>query len=99
MSKIIGVTVGTPISPQSIKEKINPVTSVNGIKADENGNVDIPGGSGGGVDFKTDETLNLENGVLSVNTVDEVIEDSTMPITSGAVYGEFSKAVALLKTI
>lgn len=39
MSKIIGVTVGTPISPTKIKEKIKPVTSVNGVEADENGNV------------------------------------------------------------
>lgn len=39
--KIIGVTVGTTISPQSIKDKIDPVTSVNGIKPDENGNVTI----------------------------------------------------------
>lgn len=53
----------------------------------------------GGVDFETDQTLKLEEGILSVNTVDEVIEDDTRPITSGAVYGEFSKAVALLKTI
>ena len=47
--KIIGVTVGTPLSPRAIKEKLNPVTSVNGTKADENGNVQIEvGGSGGG---------------------------------------------------
>lgn len=53
----------------------------------------------GEVDVKTDETLIMKDGILSVNTVDEVIEDDTRPITSGAVYGEFSKAVALLKTI
>ena len=56
-------------------------------------------GGSGGVDFETDETLTLENGVLSVNTVDQVIEDDFRPVTSGAVYQEFSKAVALLKTI
>ncbi len=39
--KIIGVTVGTPISISQIKEKINPVTSVNGIEADDVGNVKI----------------------------------------------------------
>jgi hypothetical protein len=37
--KIIGVTVGTTVSARWIKEKINPVTSVNGVMADENGNV------------------------------------------------------------
>lgn len=53
----------------------------------------------GGVDFETDETLQLEDGILSVNVIDEVIEDNLQPVTSGAVYNEFSKAVALLKTI
>lgn len=40
MSKIVGVTVGTALSPDKIKEKINPVLSVNGVKPDEMGNVD-----------------------------------------------------------
>ena len=39
--KIIGSTVGTALSPQSIKKKLKPVTSVNGKQADENGNVVI----------------------------------------------------------
>ncbi len=43
--KIIGITVGTPMSPRTLKEKLNPVTSVNGVKADENGNVEVAGGS------------------------------------------------------
>lgn len=42
--RIIGVTVGTTISPKTIKEKLNPVTSINGVKADEYGNVDVNGG-------------------------------------------------------
>ena len=41
MSKIIGVTVGTTISPDKIKEKLKPVLSVNGVKPDEDGNVKI----------------------------------------------------------
>lgn len=41
MSKIVGVTVGTPLSPQKIKEKLNPIISVNGIKPDEGGNVNV----------------------------------------------------------
>jgi hypothetical protein len=45
--KIYGVTVGTPISPQVIREKLKPVTSVNGIQADENGNVEVRGGGSG----------------------------------------------------
>ena len=39
--KIIGITVGTPLNPQKTKEKLNPVTSVNGIEPDENGNVEV----------------------------------------------------------
>lgn len=39
--KIIGVTVGTPISPSKIEEKINPVKTVNGKAPDENGNVEV----------------------------------------------------------
>lgn len=39
--RIIGVTVGTPQSPQSLKEKLNLITSINGVKPDENGNVKI----------------------------------------------------------
>ena len=42
-------------------------------------------GSGGGVSFKVDETLSLENGVLSVNTAQEPDPDNTLPITSAAV--------------
>ncbi len=56
-------------------------------------------GRGGGVDFQTDATLTLKDGILSVNTVNEIIQNAPMPVTSGAVYGEFSKAVALLNTI
>lgn len=39
--KIIGVTVGTPISPRKIEQEIEPVKTVNGKKPDENGNVDV----------------------------------------------------------
>ena len=52
-----------------------------------------------GVKFETDDTLSLQDGVLSVKAVNQVIEDDLRPVTSGAVYEEFSKAVALLKTI
>ena len=41
MSKVIGVTVGTPLSPQMIRKKLKPVTSVNGVEADENGNATL----------------------------------------------------------
>ena len=38
---IIGITVGTPISIEQIKERINPVISINGVEAD-NGNIELP---------------------------------------------------------
>lgn len=53
----------------------------------------------GGLQFETDSTLSLEEGVLSVNTAEEAEENNNLPITSHAVYNEFSKAVALLRTI
>lgn len=46
MSKIIGVTVGTPTSPSKMEEALKPVKTVNGVSPDENGNVNVAGGSG-----------------------------------------------------
>lgn len=41
---------------------------------------------GGGVDFETDETLTLSpDGILSVNTANDVEQDNTLPVTSAAV--------------
>lgn len=58
------------------------------------------GGTGGGVAFDIDdETLKMQDGVLRVNTINAVEQDSRQPITSGAVYTEFGKIVALLETI
>ena len=54
---------------------------------------------GGGVAFEVDETLTLENGILSVNTTDSATEDDARPITSQGVYNEFAVINALLKTI
>lgn len=53
----------------------------------------------GGVEFKTDETLKLENGILSVNTTDKMEQDNTLPITSAGVYATVGNIEALLKTI
>lgn len=43
--KIMGVTVGTPTSPNKIKDEIKPVQTVNGQKPDENGNVEVGAGN------------------------------------------------------
>lgn len=52
-----------------------------------------------GVDFEVDETLTLENGVLSVNRAEEPEPDNTLPITSAAVYVTVGNINALLETI
>ena len=95
MSKIVGITVGTPLSPDKLKEKIRPVTSVNGVKPDENGNVMVAGGGS----FATDETLKMKDGILSVNTTNEMEQDNTLPITSAGVFATVGNIEALLKTI
>ena len=54
---------------------------------------------GGGVAFEVDDTLTLDNGILSVNTADDVEKDNTLPVTSAAVYAEVGNINALLETI
>lgn len=53
----------------------------------------------GGVDFETNETLTLKDGILSVNTTDLMEQDNTLPITSAGVYATVGNIEALLKTI
>lgn len=53
----------------------------------------------GGVDFKTDSTLRLENGILSVNTTNDMEQDNTLPITSAGVFATVGNIEVLLKTI
>ena len=57
------------------------------------------GGGGGGVSFTTDETLYLKNGVLGVNTAEQVEPDNTLPITSAAVHTTVGNIEVLLKSI
>ena len=57
-------------------------------------------GADTGVNFTTDETLSLsDDGILSVNTADDVEQDNTLPVTSAAVYVEVGNINALLGTI
>lgn len=56
-------------------------------------------GSGGNVDFKTDDTLILKDGILSVNTTNNMEQDNTLPITSAGVFATVGNIEALLKTI
>ena len=57
------------------------------------------GNTGGNVDFKTDETLTLKNGILSVNTTNDMEQDNMLPITSAGVFATVGNIEALLKTI
>lgn len=52
-----------------------------------------------GVQFETDATLTLKDGVLSVNTTDQMEQDNTLPITSAGVYATVGNIEVLLKTI
>lgn len=72
--------------------------SKEGMSAVEPVRVTIPG-SGGNVDFRTDETLTLKDGVLSVNTTNNMEQDNTLPITSAGVFATVGNIEALLKTI
>lgn len=69
------------------------------IEAELPGILHIHTYTGGGVDFKTDETLKLENGILSVNTTDLMEQNNTLPITSAGVYATVGNIEALLNTI
>lgn len=52
-----------------------------------------------GVQFETDGTLTLQDGVLSVNTTNDMEQDNTLPITSAGVFATVGNIEALLKTI
>lgn len=45
MSKIIGVTAGTPTSPAKMEQELKPVKTVNGVAPDESGNVVVECGA------------------------------------------------------
>jgi hypothetical protein len=73
-----------------------PVRSVNGYGGDVKVTLDSIGAA---PKFQTDETLTLENGILSVNTTDQMEQDNTLPMTSAGVYAQVGNIEALLKTI
>ena len=55
--------------------------------------------SKGGVNFKLDETLRLEDGVLKVNTAKKVEKDNTLPVTSAAVHTTVGNIEVLLAAL
>jgi hypothetical protein len=58
---------------------------------------DIP--TGGGSGFQIDETLILKDGILGVNTTNDMEQDNTLPITSAGLFAAVGNIEALLKTI
>ena len=73
------------------------VTSASGTSsADLKGD---KGDKGDGVSFTTDDTLTLSNGTLKVNTANAVSANSTLPVTSAAVYSVLGDIESLLATI
>lgn len=87
--KIIGVTVGSPLpKPNLMQTDPNKGDFVKGkeqfLKQ---------------VEIQTDNTLTLKDGVLSVNTTNQMEQDNTLPITSAGVYATVGNIEALLKTI
>ena len=76
--KIIGITVGTPISPQKIEEKINPVKTVNKLSPDENGDVSIP------VPSELVEQLNKKAPAYTYGTDD--LDAGTSPLETGKLH-------------
>lgn len=58
----------------------------------------LPGGTAGH-EVEIGNGLKLENNVLSVDTADEVEQDNTKPVTSGAVHMKIGNIEALLATI
>lgn len=49
--------------------------------------------------LKTDETLIWKDGVLSVNTTEQMEQDNTLPMSSAGVYATVGNISQLLKTI
>ena len=52
-----------------------------------------------GIQFEIGENLILKDGILSVNTTDQMEQDNTLPITSAGVFATVGNIEALLNTI
>ena len=84
MSKIIGVTVGTTISPKRVEEKIKPVKTVNRQSPDENGNVEVIGNNGkDGVDGVSPTVTTSKSGKVTTITITDKNGTKTATINDG----------------
>lgn len=72
------------------------IQGIQGVKGDKGDKGDK---GNDGTAFVPDETLTLQNGVLSVNTAKEPDPDNTLPITSAAVAQTVGNIEILLQTI
>ena len=73
VSKEDYVTVGTPISPSKIEEKLNPVKTINGVKPDENGNVQLP---------SYNEIMNVLNRLEKrITAIEEILDITDTTVT------------------
>ena len=77
MRKIIGVTVGTPTSPQRMENELNPVKTVNGVKPDKNGNVEIS--TGGSDNTIITRTITLSAGSWYNRGLDGIVYELEFP--------------------
>ena len=95
----------TPVITQPTADtmKVEFLPSRAGMAAVEPVEIKLPVGSGNdsgqNVDFRTDETLILKDGILSVNTTDQMEQDNTLPMTSAGVFATVGNIEALLATI
>ena len=82
--KIIGATVGTPISPKRIEDKIKPVKTVNNQEPDENGNVEVIGNNGkDGVDGVSPTVTTSKSGKVTTITITDKNGTKTATINDG----------------
>lgn len=91
---------------ETLEAGSNATASIGGTAEKPVLNLGIPRGetgsgssTNGATQFKTDDTLTLKDGILSVNTTDQIEQDNTLPITSAGVYATVGNIEALLKTI
>lgn len=84
----------TYVLPAATAQTLGGVKIGNGISIAEDGTISSEGST-----FVTDETLTLQNGILSVNTAKEPDPDNTLPITSAAVAQTVGNIEELLKVI
>lgn len=79
MSKIIGITAGTPTSPERMKDALKPVQTVNKVTPDENGNVSVtPANIGAAESGHTHPTDTSRAPMYSYSTTDMTAGSSSL---------------------